>query len=86
MKQLEAGKTLYYRWWRPGGEDIRPEHVGTLEESAMSRIVEMMNMGYTSGELCDEVRVDESDGDGVTYRGWWSVSEVDTDGGTRSTE
>ena len=86
MKRVERKQLICYSWWRTSGEDIRPAHVGTLEEAAMDRINEMMAMGYQSGELCTDVRIDDSDGEnGITYRGWWSVSEVDTHGGTRST-
>lgn len=87
MKRVERKQMLSYSWWRTSGEDIRPAHVGTLEEAARARINEMMAMGYQSGELCADVRIDDSDGDdGIAYRGWWSISDADTNGGTRSTE
>ena len=38
MKQLEREHITNYRWWRPNGEDIRPEHVGALDEAAMARV------------------------------------------------
>ena len=86
MKRLEREHITNYRWWRPNGEDIRPEHVGALDGAAMARVAEMTAKGYTSGELYEEVRVDDNDGDGVTYRGRWAVCFVETGGGTRSTE
>lgn len=83
---MERSFTVTYRWWREGRKEIKPDHVGTLEEAAMARINEMTGQGYLSGELCETVRTDDSDGpDGIEYTGWWEVKYHDPNGGgTRS--
>jgi hypothetical protein len=48
-----------------------------LEESADTRIKEMMPQGFTSGQLNDTIRMTEKDGDdGIEYSGSWSVSKT----------
>ena len=72
---MERKITLEYNWYRDDAEDVKPEHIEALEESADSRIREMMAEGYTSGELLDDVRMSDADGeDGISYSGWWSCS------------
>lgn len=78
MMQLERSKLITYRWWRDSKKEIKPEHIPALEERAFERIVEMMQQGYTSGELDDSIRMTIADPeDGVAYTGWWEVSEPD---------
>lgn len=71
--------TISYNWERVDGDKIKLRHQEALEESAMERITHMMSEGYSSGELCDNVRMDDEDGDGVEYRGWWSITTKNTD-------
>lgn len=76
MKQLERSKLTTYRWWRSGGQDIKPEHVPALEERADERIAEMLTEGYSSGELNDNIHMTEDDPeDGIEYSGWWEVTD-----------
>ena len=71
MKQLECTIKITYRWWRKKG-DIKPEHIEALKESAEERIAEMRAQGFLHGELHDNIRMTEKDGeDGVEYTGWW---------------
>jgi hypothetical protein len=76
MKQLERISTVTYRWWRDDeGEDIIPEPIEELEESAMSCIAKMQSEYYTGGELTTIVYATGEDDDlGVGYTGWWEVS------------
>ena len=80
MKQLEreikATRPITYKWWKYDGE-IKDTHVEALEETAKAHIFEMTAGGYTSGQLVDNIRVDDSDGeDGVEYTGWWGVKST----------
>ncbi len=64
---------ISYEWWRGAGEEIKELHVEALEESADLRIGEMMKEGFTSGELRDNIRMNDDPEDGVEYSGYWSV-------------
>jgi len=67
---------INYEWWRSGraeNDEVKESHVEALEESADSRIGEMMKEGFTSGELLDNIRMDGDSEDGVEYSGWWSA-------------
>ena len=69
MNQLEREVKVTYRWWRE--DDINPVHVERLEEHAMTRIIEMLHKGFTSGELlCEE--------DDMEYSGWWEMNTKNT--------
>lgn len=71
---MERKITITYRWWRDG--EVQKEHVQALEEAARDRITEMAKEGYTSGELCENIRISDEDGDdGVEYTGWWELKE-----------
>ncbi len=77
MKEIVRSITIDYRWWRGQGKKIKPEHVEALDEAAMNRIAEMMNQGYVSGELNDNIHILDTDPeDGVEYSGWWEVKKV----------
>ena len=66
---------ISYNWSKDDDSEIKPKHQEALEESAMDRITQMMNEGYSSGELNDTVRMDDEDGEeGIEYRGWWSIT------------
>ncbi len=74
MKTLEHTVAINYKWWRKNGKKIKPEHVEALDETAMTRISEMMNQGYVEGNLSDNIHMIDSDPeDGVEYGGWWEV-------------
>ncbi len=65
-------------WWHGDFEQIDPRHEDALKESGTARALQQIAQGYTSGELLDDVRVDDADPeDGVHYRGWWSLTEVE---------
>lgn len=75
---MERKIEITYNWWRIGKtgktHNILPRHTDFLEESAMERISEKMKEGYTSGELYDNIRSDDRDGqDGTEYRGHWEI-------------
>ena len=73
--QIERQIKITYRWSKDDSSEIKTNHQEALDESAQSRIFEMMQQGYTSGELHDNVRMDDEDGeDGVEYSGWFEVS------------
>jgi hypothetical protein len=75
MKEYEIKKTITYRWWREGNKDIKSEHIEALEETATTRIFEMLAEGYTSGELYENIRMTDNDPeDGVEYSGWWEIT------------
>jgi len=77
MKQIERSKVITYRWWRSNKQEIKPEHVEALEETADDRIAEMLNEGCTSGELNDNIHMTDDDPeDGVEYTGWWEVKTL----------
>lgn len=72
MKKLNGN--ISYEWWRDDGKEIKPSHILALDESALNRIHEMRNEGFTSGELLDNITMDEEDGeDGISYSGWWNT-------------
>ena len=75
MKQIERSKTITYKWWREGeSEEIVSEHIPALEEAAEARISQMMDKGYTSGILTDNIfMTDDDPEDGVSYRGSWKA-------------
>jgi hypothetical protein len=74
MKQIEHTVTINYKWWRENGKKVKPAHVGALDETAMTRIAEMMNQGYVEGTLSDNIHMISLDPEeGVEYRGWWEV-------------
>lgn len=65
--------TITYNWWNnelPKGSIPEGDQI-ILEQSAMTRISEMMKETYISGELLEEI-------DGVSYRGYWELSNEST--------
>lgn len=69
--------TIEYNWAMDSDSkaEIKEKHQEALEEKAMERVVDMISEGYTSGELCDNVRMDDEDGEnGIAYGGWWSIT------------
>jgi len=75
MKEMKRSKVITYRWWRSNKQEIKPEHVEALEETADARITEMMKDGFTSGELNDNIHMTDDDPeDGIEYTGYWEVS------------
>jgi len=56
----------------------KPGHIEALEESAWTRIIEMAELGCTSGELNDNIHMTDDDPeDGVEYSGWWELSTTE---------
>ncbi|MCK5610450.1 hypothetical protein KAR91_51735 [Candidatus Pacearchaeota archaeon] len=77
MKTFERKTEISYNWRRVNDEDIIPEHVEALEEAAQNRIAEMLNQGFTSGELLDTIHMTHSDPEnGVEYHGWWETKTL----------
>lgn len=79
--RFEVKKTIEYYWTCDQGIEIPEKHKEALKEDADDRINEMINEGFTSGELNTSVRYgknvvpQEDEDDGLTYSGWWSVKE-----------
>jgi hypothetical protein len=78
-KQMEQEITINFKWWRTADKQpILDHHREALEESAIERIKQMWEQGYTSGDLHDNVYMldeDTEDGeDGIDYKGWWSLT------------
>ena len=72
MAEISKRYTVTYRWWNNDLESISPEHQAALDETAEERIAEMLKEGYTSGELCDNIHMLDTDPeDGIEYSGWW---------------
>ena len=72
--------TLNYEWRRSANEQIRPEHIEALEETAEDIIFARLSEGYREGTLIDYIRIDESDGDdGVEYNGWFTIQKTHND-------
>jgi len=64
-------------WWKKSENngEVLERHTDFLEESAQDRIFEMLNEGYTSGELFDNISAcDEDTQNGVDYYGAWEAS------------
>lgn len=77
MKSFSKHININFVWTRADGLDIRPEHQEGLEESALERIKNMTSNGFTSGELSDNVRIDQKDDeDGIEYKGWWAAESL----------
>jgi len=65
---------ISYRWWRANKKPVKKAHEGALEETALDQVAEMIKQGFTSGNLTDNVRMSDADGeDGIEYQGWWEV-------------
>jgi len=76
MKTLEKTITIKFSWWRNSDEHIKEKHIEALEESAINRIKKLMEEGYISGQLSDNISIDDEDGEnGVEYVGWWQLTE-----------
>jgi hypothetical protein len=74
--------TISFEWWTDDhgwtddhdNEEIKQNHAEALEETAMEKIISMMKEGFTSGELEDNINMDDDDPEeGVGYSGWWSL-------------
>lgn len=65
--------------WNTDGMTLPEGHEDALVESGAQRALSMINEGYTSGELTDNITMNDTDPeDGVNYRGWWSLSVTRT--------
>jgi hypothetical protein len=69
---MERKIVITYRW--SSESEIPLEHIEALEETAMSRIFDMVQEGYFQGELSDNILMTDNDPeDGVEYHGWWEM-------------
>lgn len=74
MKKLIGGIKIEYWWREETNKHIPKNHRDALHETAQERIYDMLKEGYTSGELQDNVFMNDSDTeDGVSYFGWWEI-------------
>jgi len=72
MKELVQASKISYRWWRPDGKDVNKRHIEELREHADTHIREVMDDGYTCGQLLTTIGMTE-------YEGWWDAeSESET--------
>lgn len=71
-------KQINIKWWpNQKGTDIKESHLEALEESGFNRAHEMLAEGFTSGELQDNVRMDDEDPeDGIGYSGHWELVDA----------
>ena len=69
MKQLEITQKTIIRWWRNDDKLIPKDHITQLEQSAKDRVREMVDQGYSSGELNEEIK-------NISYSGYWEVKEL----------
>lgn len=62
-----------YQWWRAEEyTKVKPEHETALEESAKTRIAEMVKLGMVEGQLIENIRMTDDDPEeGVSYLGYW---------------
>ena len=69
--------TIEYHWNLSDFDDnVKPEVIEALEESAVEKIMKMIGEGYYQGELNDNMRLfDDDPEDGFNYYGWWSVKK-----------
>lgn len=75
--------TIEFHWWRLSGEtesgtdEVLERHKGALEETAIRTIAEQALQGCVEGEMHDDIRLIDDDGDaGVSYRGYWKRQKV----------
>lgn len=72
---MRFSNTVTCHWWTAGSNKEPPQKFAeALKEAGFERAVAMMKEGFTGGELFDCVRLDDEDGDGVEFRGWWSIT------------
>jgi hypothetical protein len=75
---MERNQLITYYFNRNDGEVIPSAHIEELEEVAHRRIFEMIQKGYHSGELFENISLTDDDPeDGVEYSGWWDVEEIE---------
>ena len=69
MAQIERKIIITYRWWITYNKDesISLQHTEILESSAIKHINEMIDQGFSSGDLNEEIHV-------MNYSGWWEVT------------
>jgi hypothetical protein len=78
MRQILIKKKITYQWLNSEGDEIKREHVESLERSAEAQIAKMMAEGYLCGKLHGEIV--SFDGPDTTtpatteYYGWWKSS------------
>jgi len=71
---MQRNHIVSYFWKRDSKRGtVKPEHEFALEDCALDRICSMLQKGYTSGELSEEIRADRKD-KFVNYRGWWECT------------
>lgn len=74
MDELIQEGSIKYRWWRSDRLEIPENHIEALKETALERIHKMSLEGYHSGQLIDQIRMNDEDGEeGIEYEGWWEV-------------
>lgn len=79
MAEISKEINIKYRWWNHDLESIDAKHAEALEETAYEQIGTMMDQGFTSGEMIDNIHMHDSDPeDGIEYNGWCELKEVTT--------
>jgi len=74
MKAFERSKLTKYRWWREDWDEVVPDHVKELEKHAAERIADLLEQGFTEGEL--KIEISSGSSASVSYVGWWEHREI----------
>lgn len=67
---MELIISITIRWWNEDKDQIPAEHLEALEDAGKERALEMMQSGYTSGELIHTI----GDNDEFHYNGWFEIN------------
>lgn len=78
MSQIQRTIIITYRWWN---DDLKTPisrgHGEALEETAMELIGAYLKDGITDGELNDNIRMYDKDGDeGIPYKGRFEMTTI----------
>ena len=73
---MERKITITYHMFNDEGESPKEGHISEVENDAMSRIMQKLEEGYTSGELHTNIRMlDDDPEEGITYSGWFDIKK-----------
>ena len=76
MKSFSRSKLTKYRWRREDCGEIFPDHIQELEKYAAERIADLMEQGYTCGEL--HIDISSGSSASVSYVGGWENREIES--------
>jgi uncharacterized protein YoaH (UPF0181 family) len=67
-------KQITYRWWQDDNDIIKIDHQEQLNDHAINHIYEMINKGFSSGNLIAILDVDEPSE--TQYDGYWELKTI----------